>query len=197
MVNKTGIKHQGTRVALQKNELDAVLALAKAASARDYAMFLVTVGHGLRASELCGLRPEDLKNGYLTIRRGKGGESAVHKITDEERRALEPFAKNPPKRKKSSVEARGATPLPVTLFGINRQQFHSLFKWYAQELKLSPDKQMPHCLRHTTVKRLLAKRVPLEAVQKFVGHVSLASTGFYAKVDNDEAVEACLGKVTE
>jgi type 1 fimbriae regulatory protein FimB/type 1 fimbriae regulatory protein FimE len=44
--------------------------------------------HGLRASELVGLRWDDLDLARLHVRRSKGGEAAVHPIGGKEMRAL-------------------------------------------------------------------------------------------------------------
>ena len=57
---------------------------------RDATMILITYRHGLRASELCGLRWDqiDLNSGRLHVRRAKGGIDNVHPLSGKEIRAL-------------------------------------------------------------------------------------------------------------
>jgi len=57
---------------------------------RDATAILMAYRHGLRASELVGLRWDDLDlaHGRLHVRRSKGGEAAVHPIGGKEMRAL-------------------------------------------------------------------------------------------------------------
>lgn len=58
---------------LSTQEILNVLKAAKRRSSRDHAMVLLAYRHGLRASEVCGLRLDDvdLKNGSIVIRRLK------------------------------------------------------------------------------------------------------------------------------
>ena len=57
---------------------------------RDATMILIAYRHGLRASELCGLRWDqvDLNSGRLHVRRAKGGIDNVHPLSGKEIRAL-------------------------------------------------------------------------------------------------------------
>jgi integrase len=57
---------------------------------RDATMMLLAFRHGLRASELCSLRWEqvDLAHGRLHVSRLKNGMASVHPLTGSELRAL-------------------------------------------------------------------------------------------------------------
>jgi len=57
---------------------------------RDATAILLAYRHGLRASEVVGLRWDDfdLTRGRVHVRRSKGGETAVHPIGGKEIRAL-------------------------------------------------------------------------------------------------------------
>src|ERR1700694_474038 len=57
---------------------------------RDATMILVAYRHGLRASELCALRSDqvDLERGMLHVRRVKNGTPSVHPMGGAEIRAL-------------------------------------------------------------------------------------------------------------
>jgi integrase len=61
---------------------------------RDATMILIAYRHGLRASELCGLRWDqiDLNSGRLHVRRAKGGIDNVHPLSGREIRACVSYA---------------------------------------------------------------------------------------------------------
>jgi len=61
-------------IMLTPRETLELLKAARKRSARDWAMILLAYRHGLRASEVCGIRlaDVDLKTGSISIRRLKG-----------------------------------------------------------------------------------------------------------------------------
>jgi len=70
------------RAYLTPDEILAVLKVARGHSVRDWAMILLAYRHGLRASEVCGLKLADidLKAGSISIRRLKGSLSHVQPL---------------------------------------------------------------------------------------------------------------------
>src|SRR6516164_8149367 len=158
--------------ALTPAEYERLLAAAKAHSPRLYAMVLLARNHGLRASEVCALRPEHVTgNGtVITLYRRKGSRPGTHPLTAEEQAALAPF-----------LEA------PGTLFVIHRTQFYNLYRGIAQASGLPPSKQGPHSLKHTCAKLALNGGAPIAAVQQFVGWRSLNSMQRYLKYSDEEA----------
>src|SRR5216684_8151971 len=69
--------------ALTPEEVRKVLKVASE-SKRNHAMILLAYRHGMRASEVCGLKLADLdlKNGEITIRRLKGSLKTVQPLSD-------------------------------------------------------------------------------------------------------------------
>jgi integrase len=67
---------------LSPEEVVAVLKAARERAVRDWAMILLAYRHGLRASEVCGLKLADidLKAGSISIRRLKGSLSQVQPL---------------------------------------------------------------------------------------------------------------------
>jgi|SRR5579859_2339792 len=65
---------------LNYDELLAVLKRAKQNSVRNWCMILMAFSHGLRASEVCGLRVQDAKDGHVTIKRLKGSHRTLHQL---------------------------------------------------------------------------------------------------------------------
>ena len=78
---------------LTEKEIDRLQDAARKRSRyghRDATMILVAYRHGLRASEVCGLRWDqiELDGGRLHVRRAKGGIDNVHPLSGKEIRAL-------------------------------------------------------------------------------------------------------------
>ena len=69
---------------LEPAELLAVLRSAKAKSSREWAMVLLAYKHGLRASEVCNLRVNDvdLRNGSILVERLKGSLRTTQAVTE-------------------------------------------------------------------------------------------------------------------
>ena len=79
---------------LESNELIALLKAAKARSNRDWAMLLLTYRHGMRASEICGLKllDVDMKCHSITFQRVKGSMKSMQPL---ERLAGQPLLNEP------------------------------------------------------------------------------------------------------
>src|SRR5215468_6119899 len=84
---------QRLRTYLTRDEVTQLLRGAKKArhGARNHAMILLAYRHGLRASELVGLRwsDVDLERATIYCRRAKGSRSTVHPLKSDEVAALE------------------------------------------------------------------------------------------------------------
>src|ERR1700685_313524 len=67
---------------LESNELLALLKAAKARSNRHWAMLLLTYRHGMRASEVCGLKLSDvdIKCHTVTFQRVKGSMRSMQPL---------------------------------------------------------------------------------------------------------------------
>jgi type 1 fimbriae regulatory protein FimB len=77
-------KKASSMICLEPAEVLAILRTAKAKGAREWAMVLVAYKHGMRASEVCNLRIQDLdmKNGSIVIERLKGSLRTTQAITE-------------------------------------------------------------------------------------------------------------------
>src|SRR5215467_3662302 len=77
---------------LTETEVDKLIEAAKGNryGHRDATAILVAYRHGLRSSEVVGLRWDDVDftTARLHVRRAKGGEAAVHPLGGKELRAL-------------------------------------------------------------------------------------------------------------
>ena len=142
---------------------------------RDAIMILMTLRHGLRASELCELQWSDVEfeTGTLHLRRAKGGVTSTHPLLGDELRALRVLKKQGDESPYMFVSERGA---PFTVSG-----FEKLIERAGIKAKL-PFKIHPHMLRHATGYALANKGVDTRTLQGFLGHRSIQSTVRYTEL---------------
>ncbi len=178
---------------LAPDELLALLKVAKARGARDHAMILLAYRHGLRASEVCGLKLADidLKAGSISIRRLKGSLQTVQPIYQhrgqpllDEAAALRSWLK--------VRAADGSDYVFVSQKGgrLHRSQYFRIFQSIAKTAGLSRAKQFCHILKHTLASHLIAGNVNLALVRQALGHRSISSTMVYVGTSDAQAAEA-------
>jgi type 1 fimbriae regulatory protein FimB len=180
-------------VFLSPEETIAVLCKAKERSVRDWAMILLAYRHGLRASEVCGLRMADvdLKDGALSIQRLKGSMKTVQPLYAHRGQPLldEVVAL------RSWMKARpvdGSDFLFTSQKGgrLDRTQFFRVFQSVAEAASLPGEKRHPHVLKHSLASHLVAGNVNLALVKQALGHRSISSTMVYVGTTDAQAAEA-------
>lgn len=69
---------------LEPSEVLSLLRAARAKGNREWAMILLAYKHGMRASEVCNLRVEDvdIKNGSIVVERLKGSLRTTQAVTE-------------------------------------------------------------------------------------------------------------------
>ena len=180
-------------VYLTPEEILGALKAARARSLRDWTMILLAYRHGLRASEVCGLKLADidLKSGSITIRRLKGSLSQVQPLYQhrgqpllDEVRALRAWLRARP--------ADGSDFLFTSQKGgrFHRSQFFRVFQTTAEAAGLPAEKRHPHCLKHWLASHLVAGNVNLALVRQALGHRSITSTMQYVGTSDGQAAEA-------
>jgi integrase len=184
-------KHSDTSMQhLEPVEVLATLRAARAKGAREWAMVLVAYKHGMRASEVCNLRMDevDLKNGNIVIKRLKGSLRTTQAVTEHrgepllnEHRALREWLR---KRRPD-----GSDYLFTSQKGgrIHRSQFFRLFRGLAIEACLPPEKRHPHALKHSLASHLVAANVNLALVKQQLGHKTIGSTMRYVRTTDRQA----------
>ena len=85
-------EHEGERKHLTGREVEHLLEAIKGGrnEARDRCLLLLMFRHGLRVSEACGLKLDqvDTESGVLHVHRLKGGLSTTHPLRGDELRAV-------------------------------------------------------------------------------------------------------------
>jgi integrase/recombinase XerD len=149
---------------------------------RNYALVALLAETGLRVSELCGLRRDDLemreRSGQLRVREGKGRKERVLPLNSNARRALRVYlADRPPAMADDHVflSERGGRPLAVRTVEATLAELGH--RAHIRRLAVTP-----HLVRHTFAARYL-KHNPgrLLELAALLGHDSLDTTAIYTR----------------
>jgi integrase/recombinase XerC len=162
--------------------------VAPAVPARDTAILETIYSCGLRISELCGLRAEDMDWSGQTVRvRGKGRKERQVPIGRPALDAIEAYWKQLPvlPAGPAPVFQRSASkPLPMVPRVLARR-----LKIYLALAGLDP-KISPHKLRHSYATHLLDAGADLRSVQELLGHAHLVTTQVYTHVTTERLKKA-------
>jgi integrase len=142
---------------------------------RDATMILVAYRHGLRATELCTLRWEqiDLSRGLLHVRRIKNGTPSVHPMGGIEIRSLRRLKREQPESRYVFLTERLG---PMTTAG-----FRKLIMRISGEAKF-PFPVHPHMLRHACGFKLANDGQDTRALQHYLGHKNIQHTVRYTEL---------------
>ena len=173
---------------LTQKEVISVIRMAE--TARNRAMIAIAYRHGMRASEVCGLKlaDVDLKNGEITIRRLKGSLKTTQPLCDQQGEPL----LSEKRLLRAWLRERGDHPSQYVFVSqksgrMNRSQFFRIFSAAAEAAGLPADRRHPHCLKHALGFNLVAADMNLAKIKQALGHKNIASTVIYT-VPTDEQV---------
>jgi integrase/recombinase XerD len=170
---------------LTVEEIDAMieaLPADKPETPRNHAIIETLYGSGLRVSELCALKIQQvwLDEGYMIIT-GKGDKQRVVPISpvsaDLIREYIELRNAGPIKKEGADIlflNRRGAPLTRVMVFYVIRD---------AATLAGINKKVSPHTLRHSFATHLLEGGANLRMIQEMLGHESIATTEIYLHLD--------------
>ena len=142
---------------------------------RDATMVLVAYRHGLRASEICDLRWDeiDFASATLHVHRVKNGKPSTHPVRGDELRALRKLEREAPKSPFVFITERGG---PFTT-----DSFNWLVKRAGQKARF-PFQVHAHMLRHATGYRLAGDGHDTRAIQDYLGHKNIQHTVRYTEL---------------
>jgi integrase/recombinase XerC len=157
-------------------------------AARDVAILETIYSCGLRISELCGLRAEDVNEREQLVRvRGKGKKERQVPVGEAALRAIRRYweaAGFAPLGTEPVFRARADSPKPVTAQTVQKK-----LKRYLAAAGLDPA-ITPHKLRHSFATHLLDAGADLRSVQELLGHRHLATTQVYTHVSTERLKKA-------
>ncbi|MDE0161330.1 MAG: tyrosine recombinase [Acidimicrobiaceae bacterium] len=155
-----------------------------ARDARDLAIVELLYGSGLRVSEMCGLRHEDLDLAQAQVRVwGKGAKQRLVPLSEPAVEALRDWLQ----RHRGSF-VTGETPAEVVFLN---QRGRAMTPRDARRVidRRSVAPTHPHALRHTFATHLLDGGADLRTVQELLGHADIASTQIYTHVSRERLRE--------
>ena len=160
---------------LTEDEMNKLLAALKANrhGQRDWLIGLLIYRHGLRVSEACDLRWDDinLTKRTVQVRRLKGSDDSTHYLERDELAGLKRLQREQePKSAYVFVNERGQ---PFGRMGIGRMIERA---GRAAEL---PFPVHAHMLRHSTGYALAGKGMDTRRLQHYLGHASITNTVRY------------------
>jgi integrase/recombinase XerC len=181
------LKAPETLLHLQK-EKKAGRPVSRIAALRDIAVLETIYSCGLRISELCGMRAEDIDWGEQIIRvRGKGKKERLVPVGEPALRTIQAY-----------WDAMGQLPAgasPVFFSETTRHgplhpvQLSRRLKQYLAIAGLDPA-LTPHKLRHSYATHLLDAGADLRSVQELLGHAHLTTTQVYTHVTTERLKKA-------
>jgi len=151
---------------------------------RDRAILETLYGCGLRVSELCELKMDDIiADGELLRIFGKGSKERIVPIGDAAGRAMTAYFES----------ARGAftkgnlaeTHVFVTRLGrpFTRQGVFKIIRERAAAVGIAADRISPHVLRHCFASHMLSRGADIRVIQELLGHSDIGTTQIYTHVD--------------
>jgi integrase/recombinase XerD len=155
--------------------------LSEATGIRDRTLMELVYGTGLRASEVVGLRVEEIELDQAAFRvTGKRGKTRWVPIPMHTTPWLERYLTEArPKLVKTGVAevfvgARGRK--------LSRQSAYAILDFHRRNVGIATEVS-PHTLRHTYAVHLIQGGADLRVVQELLGHASISTTQVYTQLD--------------
>ena len=159
---------------------------------RLHTIILLGFRHGMRVSELCGLRwaDVDLDARTIVVRRLKHSLRTTQPLNDEEHAALAEL-------KRTNIASEYVFPSVRTRENggagrMNRTTIFRLFREACLLAGIDESKAHPHALKHALGLALAKANVTMPVIKQALGHRSINSTAVYTQMD-DETV----GKIVQ
>ncbi|KLI34241.1 recombinase XerD [Brachyspira hyodysenteriae] len=150
---------------------------------RDKAIFELMYSSGLRVSEICSLKIDDIffEGKYLKIC-GKGKRERIVPIND---RALDILQRYIQTSRVIMVKGKKTSELFLNFRGdkISRVGIWKIVKEAMKKSKIEKN-IYPHTLRHSFATHLIQHGADLRAVQRMLGHSDITTTEIYTHVDS-------------
>jgi len=152
---------------------------------RDFAMILLAARLGLRASDICRLKFENInwEQNNIRIKQTKTAKIVELPLLTEVGNAIIDYLKY----------GRPESDLPYIFICLGQPYgklkeptLHSIVSFYFRRAKinnLDKKKHGPHALRHSLAYSLLEQKTPLPVISEVLGHSSTESTRTYLRID--------------
>ena len=159
---------------------------------RDRAMLELLYSSGLRVSELCNARLEnlDLDSGFIRVT-GKGNKTRMVPVGAPAVAAMKNYLES---ARPALVKPRTGAEIFLSVRGkkLTPQRIWQLIKQYAARAGLETN-VFPHLLRHSFATHLLGGGADLRIIQELLGHADISTTQIYTHVEKS-GLKAVLKK---
>ena len=149
---------------------------------RDRAMLELLYSSGLRVSELCSARLEniELDAGFIRIT-GKGNKTRLVPVGSPARDAIRLYLE---KERPGLVSKRSGAEIFLSVRGrkLTPERIQQLIKKYAARAGLQIN-VYPHLMRHSFATHLLGGGADLRIIQELLGHADISTTQVYTHVE--------------
>ena len=165
---------------------------------RDRVIIEVLASTGFRRAELRDLKIDDInfESKHLYVREGKGKKPRTLKVSDQILRNIRQLIGN--RTKGNIFTSPKSYPNGLSLKQINEIVGKCSRGAGVRHPNPGRNQINPHLFRHSFVRQMLRDGVPIQYVQKMVGHASIKTTvdiyGTPSQLDIDEAYEKALAK---
>jgi len=181
---------------LDDEELDLLLSkpdLNTIQGVRDRAILNLLFSTGLRVSELCNLKKNDInleKNEFSVV--GKGGKVRVVFLDHEAKESLERYLTTRDDKSEFMFLGYGhvnqAQNSKLKTQNITPRSVQRMIHKYARMAGITK-KVTPHVLRHSFATDLLMSGADIRSVQELLGHASITTTQIYTHVTDQHLAE--------
>jgi site-specific recombinase XerD len=161
---------------------------------RDVAMILLAARLGLRASDICGLKFENIhwETNTLLLVQKKTKEKIELPLLIEIGNAIIDYLKyGRPVSDLPYIFLRAGQPYDR----LEEPTLHSIVSFYLKRAGISnidEKKHGPHALRHSLAGFLLDKKTPLPVISEVLGHTNTESTKTYLRIDLESLRQCAL-----
>ncbi len=152
---------------------------------RDYAMLLIAVRLGLRASDICRLTLDNFKweSNTIELQQEKTKELLILPLLNDIGEAVIDHLKyGRPVVQDKEIFLRLSAPIGP----LSAPTLHSIVTQYMSKAGvLIPEgkKHGPHALRHSLASALLHNNTPMPVISEILGHTDTETTSIYLKID--------------
>jgi integrase/recombinase XerD len=161
---------------------------------RDVAMILVAARLGLRASDICRLKFENINwetNTIRLIQKKTQEKIELPLLTDIGNAIIDYLKYGRPLSDLPYIFIRAGQPYDR----LEEPTLHSIVSFYLKRAgidNIANKKHGPHALRHSLAGILLEKKTPLPVISEVLGHTNTESTKSYLRIDLDSLRQCAL-----
>lgn len=171
-------------IALEVVEMNKLINVAQSDTTyglRDYCIIELMYSAGLRVSELCQIKIEQINSeaGILRIF-GKGSKERIVPLGENAKKALEAYLL---RSRPSFVNAKTDTTVFLSRLGkgLSRKTIWYMIKRYTEKALIKKVIK-PHTLRHSFATHLLEGGADLRSIQDLLGHADISTTQIYTSI---------------